>query len=421
VRINAVRTLGLYREAALLQPIATLLRDADGNVRTSAAAAIGDLRDPRGMPILVDVAGDEAQPISIRAAALQAAIAINRSPSPEVLATATRWAHAANWLQRLYGIRALGAAPFADVRSEIITAVRDADPRVQAEALGAVTAADTADTTHALDALYLESLASADPIVRTNAIAALARHRDTNYLPALLDAYARAQTDRENDAALAAVDALATLARNDSAISRTFFYRFTRSGDPVVRATVARRFGTGAGTWGPNTPVATQPLAYYENLVRTWVAPIAAGGARPRFVIHSDRGDITAELYSDEAPMTANSFATLVQKGYFTSSSFRWHRVVPNFVLQDGDPRGDGSGGPGYSIRDEVNRLRYTRGALGMALSGPDTGGSQFFITHSPQPHLDGGYTVFGYVIGGMGVADRVIQDEAIHGIDIIR
>jgi cyclophilin family peptidyl-prolyl cis-trans isomerase len=93
---------------------------------------------------------------------------------------------------------------------------------------------------------------------------------------------------------------------------------------------------------------------------------------------------------------------------------------VPNFVLQDGDPRGDGEGGPGYVIRDEINRLRYTRGAVGMALSGPDTGGSQFFITHSPQPHLDGGYTVFGYVVSGMGVADRVIQDNPIVRIGVI-
>jgi cyclophilin family peptidyl-prolyl cis-trans isomerase len=90
---------------------------------------------------------------------------------------------------------------------------------------------------------------------------------------------------------------------------------------------------------------------------------------------------------------------------------------VPNFVLQDGDPRGDGSGGPGHAIRDEINTLRYARGSLGMALSGPDTGGSQFFITHSAQPHLDGGYTVFGRVVEGMDVADAILQDDPILGI----
>jgi cyclophilin family peptidyl-prolyl cis-trans isomerase len=119
-----------------------------------------------------------------------------------------------------------------------------------------------------------------------------------------------------------------------------------------------------------------------------------------------------------------HNIITLVASGYFDSGgdpdSRRWHRVVPNFVLQDGDPRGDGSGGPGYAIRDEINRLRYHRGVLGMALSGPDTGGSQFFITHSPQPHLDGGYTIFGTVVSGMDAADGVVQDDRIIRMQVI-
>jgi cyclophilin family peptidyl-prolyl cis-trans isomerase len=95
-------------------------------------------------------------------------------------------------------------------------------------------------------------------------------------------------------------------------------------------------------------------------------------------------------------------------------------RVVPNFVLQGGDPRNDMSGGPGYAIRDEINAHRYERGAVGMALSGPDTGGSQFFITHSAQPHLDGGYTVFGRVLRGMdAVADLVERGERVETIVI--
>ena len=87
---------------------------------------------------------------------------------------------------------------------------------------------------------------------------------------------------------------------------------------------------------------------------------------------------------------------------------------ISNFVIQTGDPRGDGSGGPGYSIRDELNDRPYVRGTVGMALSGPDTGGSQFFITHSPQPHLDAKYTVFGHVVNGMDVVDRIQQLDVI-------
>jgi cyclophilin family peptidyl-prolyl cis-trans isomerase len=95
-------------------------------------------------------------------------------------------------------------------------------------------------------------------------------------------------------------------------------------------------------------------------------------------------------------------------------------RVVPNFVIQGGDPRNDQNGGPGYSIRDEINLQKYTRGAVGMALSGPDTGGSQFFITHSAQPHLDGGYTIFGRVYSGMNaVVDQTERGDRVETITI--
>src|SRR2546430_11021500 len=96
---------------------------------------------------------------------------------------------------------------------------------------------------------------------------------------------------------------------------------------------------------------------------------------------------------------------------------FRSHRVVPNFVVQDGDPRGDGWGGPGFVLRDEMNPVRYDVGTMGMALSGPDTGGSQFFITHSPQPHLDGGYTVFGRLVSGFTVLSAIAQGDRIRSI----
>jgi cyclophilin family peptidyl-prolyl cis-trans isomerase len=140
--------------------------------------------------------------------------------------------------------------------------------------------------------------------------------------------------------------------------------------------------------------------------------------------ITTPSGPIDIELAAGDAPLTVHNIITLVESGYYDAhgdpDARRWHRVVPNFVLQDGEPRGDGSGGPGYSIRDEINRIRYDRGVLGMALSGPDTGGGQFFITHSPQPHLDGGYTIFGRVVNGMAAADAVVQDDRILGMEII-
>jgi cyclophilin family peptidyl-prolyl cis-trans isomerase len=116
--------------------------------------------------------------------------------------------------------------------------------------------------------------------------------------------------------------------------------------------------------------------------------------------------------------MTAWNFARLAGNHFFDGTTFM--RVVPNFVIQGGDPRNDMEGGPGYAIRDEINLQKYTRGAVGMALSGPDTGGSQFFITHSPQPHLDGGYTIFGRVTEGMsGVVDQTERGDGVVTIAI--
>jgi cyclophilin family peptidyl-prolyl cis-trans isomerase len=134
--------------------------------------------------------------------------------------------------------------------------------------------------------------------------------------------------------------------------------------------------------------------------------------------IHTNKGTITLELFPQDAPLTVNNFITLARRGFYNNLTF--HRVVPNFVIQGGDPRGDGEGGPGYQIRCEINERPYTRGAVGMALSGKDTGGSQFFITHSPQPHLDGGYTVFGQVTSGMEVVDKIVRGDMIKKVVII-
>ncbi|MGH7635626.1 MAG: peptidylprolyl isomerase, partial [Gemmatimonadaceae bacterium] len=96
-----------------------------------------------------------------------------------------------------------------------------------------------------------------------------------------------------------------------------------------------------------------------------------------------------------------------------------FHRVVPDFVAQDGDHRGDGNGAPSWTIRDELNRRLYDRGAVGMALSGPNTGGSQYFITLSPQPHLDGGYTVFGHVVSGYAALDALVQGDSLRSVAV--
>ena len=131
--------------------------------------------------------------------------------------------------------------------------------------------------------------------------------------------------------------------------------------------------------------------------------------------IETDRGTIQIELAVLDAPLTVENFVALARKGFFDGVTF--HRVVADFVVQSGDPRGDGEGGPGYTIRDELNQRPYLRGAVGMALDWADTGGSQFFITHSPQPHLDARYTVFGRVISGMEIVDQIQPWDVIRRV----
>jgi cyclophilin family peptidyl-prolyl cis-trans isomerase len=133
--------------------------------------------------------------------------------------------------------------------------------------------------------------------------------------------------------------------------------------------------------------------------------------------VTTSKGSFTIELLPEAAPLTVDNFVQLAQREYFRNIAF--HRVVPNFVIQGGDPRGDGNGGPGYAIRCEVNQALYDRAAVGMALSGKDTGGSQWFVTHAPQPHLDGGYTIFGRVVTGMDVVDRIVRGDVIQSIVI--
>ena len=131
----------------------------------------------------------------------------------------------------------------------------------------------------------------------------------------------------------------------------------------------------------------------------------------------TDLGAFTISLAMSEAPMTAMNFVELTGKAFFEGA--RIHRVVPGFVVQDGDPTGTGNGGPGYEIRDEVNPIPFGTGTVGMALSGPDTGGSQWFVTQAPEPHLDGLYTVFGQVVDGMDVALRIEQGDRIARVTI--
>lgn len=127
-------------------------------------------------------------------------------------------------------------------------------------------------------------------------------------------------------------------------------------------------------------------------------------------IIETNKGTIVLELFEKDAPKTVANFEKLIKQGFYNGLTF--HRVISNFMIQAGCPKGNGTGDPGYSIKCEINPKRHTKGALSMAHAGKNTGGSQFFITHSPQPHLDGVHTVFGKVIEGMDVVNAIKQSD---------
>ena len=137
----------------------------------------------------------------------------------------------------------------------------------------------------------------------------------------------------------------------------------------------------------------------------------------PYTTIHTDKGQIEMELFFDVAPLTVLNFIELAEDGFYEGLIF--HRVIPGFVVQGGDPRGDGWGGPPYYIRSEYSWEPFNRGTVGVATSGKDTGGSQFFITLAHQPHLEGRYTVFGQVVSGMEIVDRIAYGDMIQKIVI--
>ncbi|MES2463365.1 MAG: peptidylprolyl isomerase [Armatimonadota bacterium] len=135
--------------------------------------------------------------------------------------------------------------------------------------------------------------------------------------------------------------------------------------------------------------------------------------------IATTRGTIEVDLFAADAPMTVNNFVFLARDGFYDGIKF--HRVIPNFMVQGGDPTGSGAGGPGYKFRDETsgNPNRHKTGSLSMANAGPNTNGSQFFITHAPQPHLDGKHTVFGQVTSGQEIVDAIKQGDSIQSVTI--
>jgi cyclophilin family peptidyl-prolyl cis-trans isomerase len=260
-----------------------------------------------------------------------------------------------------------------------------------------------------------------DAAVRSVAADAVSRAADPADLSALVTMYGRSVRDSFPEASLSALNAIAAISRHgpeaQARVDREFLQSVPRPSNYLLRRWAEEKWPEASGRWGPAYPIATgRTLQDYRDLARRFIiAPDSL--ARPHVFIETEqRGVLEVELLGPEAPLTVANFLRLVDRRFFDGN--RWHRVVPNFVIQAGDPRGDGFGGPGGAIRDEINRMRYeVKPMLGMALSGPDTGSSQWFLTLGPQPHLDGTYTVFGRAVGNAAALTRITQGDVIRTV----
>jgi cyclophilin family peptidyl-prolyl cis-trans isomerase/HEAT repeat protein len=412
VKVNALRSLGSFRDSLLASAVAPRLNDPDPNVRVQAAAALAEL------------GGSAARTALLRATAPKSGFALRREAllglariDPHGFTRAAEaFRTAADWRERAmaaagWALAGAGGSPWF---------LSDRDGRVIAAGLQA-----WADTVTGADPALLSAarrvIAPPDTGARSVAADALARAADPSDLPALTEMFTRSLRDSFPDASLSALAAVSAIHEKSEAAStrveREFLERVPRPSNYLLRAWADSRWPEASARWGAAYPLATgRTLQDYRELARQYlVAPDSI--ARPHvFIETAQQGVIEVELLGPDAPLTVANFLRLVERRFFDGD--RWHRVVPDFVVQDGDPRGDGFGGPGGAIRDEINRNRYgIKPVLGMALSGPDSGSSQWFINLSPQPHLDGTYTVFGRVVANEGALSRITQGDVIRAI----
>ncbi len=290
-----------------------------------------------------------------------------------------------------------------------------------------------------LGELLLRSLNLKDPIVRATVAGIMAdQPASKENVEALKKAFTQAiLTDkRDNDAQLAILDALFKLDQKEAVGSllialnapdylvRKKAFQLLRTEGlekdfPGLPTSLANAIAKKKDQVLPYAPAFGTKLGQILNTNADYLRAVSRKNGTVKAVFTTSKGKFTIDFTPEDAPLTVDNFIKLAKSNYFNGVSV--HRVVPNFVMQDGDPRGDGNGGPGWSNRCELNLLPYGRGAVGMALSGKDTGGSQWFVTHAPQPHLDGGYTVFGNVNETeMKIVDTIVRGDKILTVKIV-
>jgi len=402
VVVSAVRALATIADPRAVPAIAKLASDAtDPNVRQQAVTALGTLKATEGLPVVQDLLTDSWP--TMRATALRAAASIDLE---NFLLVLSGMEPDRDWTVRAALADVLGTiGPQAVERTRSM--LRDEDRRVVPSVLNALARLKAPDA----GTTAMAQLKEPDYVVRSTAARIVGELKPQGGVDALREAWTLAAGDAAIDARAAILSALAEYG-GDAAMA--ILKEGVNDKDWAVRvhvATLLAKVDAAGDYQAAIRPAPGRPPSRDDN------AELVGPAFSPHVFIETAKGTIEFELAVLDAPQTSWSFMALARKGFF--NGLQIHRVVSNFVVQDGDPRGDGEGGPGYTIRDELNERPYLRGTVGMALSWKDTGGSQFFITHSPQPHLDARYTAFGKVVNGMDVVDRIQQGDTIKSVKV--
>ena len=328
----------------------------------------------------------------------EALAALARSDAREAAPLVKQQLESSDPAARTRGARA--ARHLADAARVLVALLEDASPAVRLAAIDELATLKAPETVPALRRRFSDD----DPVVRAAAVEACAAMGALPRTEVLLEILARESGATVPDVAAALINALAQRDALDQA-TRDALKRLLGRDDPVVaRAAWEALRAHGVQEPLPMVP-ARRPPAYYREVL-DWAS-------RQRWLeVVTVRGTMHVRLDTLRAPLAAYRISELATAKFFDKLTF--HRVVPNFVAQGGDPRGDGWGGPGFTLRDELSTVSFDAGAVGLALSGPDTGGSQLFVTLTPQPHLLGRYPRIGEVVAGIDVAARIGRGDAI-------
>jgi cyclophilin family peptidyl-prolyl cis-trans isomerase/HEAT repeat protein len=406
VTVSAVRALGQLGSVDATGPLVRLAGTptTHPNIRLESIIALGKIGSVDGLPTVQDLWTDEWP--DMRAAALTAAAAIDQESFIAVLSGMAPDRH---WQVRAALAEALAEFPRELAADRLRSMLTDDDKRVIPAVLTSLGRLKVSD----LPALLVPRLEDPDYVVRATAAREIGKLKPEGGAELLRQAYKSATADASYRARAAALEALVEFGEAEA---RPTLEQALEDKDWAVRVRaeeLLRKFAPqGNGAHGTSiAPAPGRPIAPYDD--PALVGPTTS----PHVFIETAYGMIEFELAVLDAPQTSRNFIELARKGFFNGLEI--HRVVANFVVQDGDPRGDGEGGPGHTIRDELNDRPYLRGTVGMALEWRDTGGSQFFITHSPQPHLDARYTAFGHVVNGMDVVDKIKAGDIIQRLRV--